>query len=1075
MTIHQTEVSRSKHVFKKSTLAVCIAALTAAHAYGQETATTEEPTALEEVVVYGIKQSLQNAQDIKRDAATVKDVVTASDIGALPDKSVVEAIQRVPGVAIERFASSEDPDHFSVEGSGAVVRGLNRVRSEFNGRDTFSATRTAGLNFSDVPAELMGSVEVVKNVTADMIEGGIAGTINLITRKPFDADGMQAGGTVKYTYGNMIDEWNPDISGIFSNRWDTDIGEFGFLVNASISTFAARSEGVQLFNWFERGTRGYVLDESGNPIPECPAWAAGTCVDSNDDGVADQYPWGETLPFVVDNSLGVGRPLAGADQTYFMPGGVSIRTQDNERDRTGFATSLQWESPNESVLVTAEFIRSDSELAWNERFIEVVDEPFDPVTWSRAGFQPDGLPEGETRSSFETSFDQNGWFTHGIISNLPYATGTRLREETSTINDYSLNVAYTPTDNLTITSDLQYIKADATINDFTIHGMTTGADDSNYFPDVYVDVRGGDMPYVEFLTPADRPDSFSSPAHTILRSAMDQVSDNEGDSLAFATDVEYEFDGGWVRSVKGGFRLSDKTQERKETDYNWGNISQEWADNRETFKDNPGFGEQYTFGHDFGDGSMGGERTFWFADDRWLTEKQRFFDAIMTPDETGETPESGDTIHAQGGADMWYPLTDPRRNLGGPENNPIAGTPFLPSEIFEINEKRNALYGMISFENEDLPVGVRGNFGLRYVEYELESAGSFVVNPVGAEYLDSGNWASGMVEIPEGDLAALQASSVSRETKSSDFSKVLPSFNLSVEVTEDVIIRFAASQTLWLPDLENARYNFVVTKDVLVDELRPEAEGNDYGNYEGFNYRASDVGNPLLKPEVSLNLDLTAEWYFADVGSLTFSLFNKDIEDIHRRVAISSSYNDEAFFYSTTANAGDATIKGFEIAYQQTFDFLPEPFNGLGMQANYTYIDGEQTSNSVAAGEDSDQSFRWFDDLPLEGLSEDTANLVLFYENDRFSTRFAYNWRSEYLLNSRDVITYSPIYNMEGGQLDFSFRYNVTDSIKVGIEANNLLDEITETQIQFNQAGILTPRSYFINDRRFSLVVSAAL
>ncbi len=91
------------------------------------------------IVVSGIRQSLANAQNIKRDSDTVVDAITAEDIGALPDRSVTEALQRVPGIAINRFAGSNDPDHFSVEGSGVVVRGLNFVRSEFNGRTAFAA------------------------------------------------------------------------------------------------------------------------------------------------------------------------------------------------------------------------------------------------------------------------------------------------------------------------------------------------------------------------------------------------------------------------------------------------------------------------------------------------------------------------------------------------------------------------------------------------------------------------------------------------------------------------------------------------------------------------------------------------------------------------------------------------------------------------------------------------------------------------------------------------------------------------------------------------------------------------
>src|SRR5919205_448701 len=157
-----------------------------------DAATPEAPD--DAIVVTGIRQSLQNSQNIKRNADTVVDAITAQDIGALPDRSVTEALQRVPGVSINRFAGSSDPDHFSVEGSGVVVRGLTFVRSEFDGRDTFSTgVYGQAINFQDVPAELLGSVEIYKNSTAEMIEGGLSGTVNLNTRVPFDNKGFHLG------------------------------------------------------------------------------------------------------------------------------------------------------------------------------------------------------------------------------------------------------------------------------------------------------------------------------------------------------------------------------------------------------------------------------------------------------------------------------------------------------------------------------------------------------------------------------------------------------------------------------------------------------------------------------------------------------------------------------------------------------------------------------------------------------------------------------------------------------------------------------------------------------------------
>src|SRR5690606_28291278 len=192
-------------------------------------------------------------QDLKRYADTVKDVITATDIGALPDKSVTEALQRVPGVTIERFASSSDPKHYADEGTGVLVRGLDRVRSEINGRDAFSANPWGGLSYEDFPAELLGAVEVVKNQTADLTAGGIAGTVNLITRKPLDSDEQILAFTAKANYGDFREEATPSFSGLFSDHWETDIGKIGFLVAGSGSEYKTRGDGVGVANYYSRG------------------------------------------------------------------------------------------------------------------------------------------------------------------------------------------------------------------------------------------------------------------------------------------------------------------------------------------------------------------------------------------------------------------------------------------------------------------------------------------------------------------------------------------------------------------------------------------------------------------------------------------------------------------------------------------------------------------------------------------------------------------------------------------------------------------------------------------------------
>src|SRR5262245_66696799 len=110
-----------------------------------------------------MRASIESAQNIKLTSDTFVDSITAQDIGAFPDKSVAEALQRVPGITVSRLQSSDDSNHFSAEPASVLIRGLTFVRTEFNGRDSFSADGYRGLNFNDIPPELMLGLDTYKN------------------------------------------------------------------------------------------------------------------------------------------------------------------------------------------------------------------------------------------------------------------------------------------------------------------------------------------------------------------------------------------------------------------------------------------------------------------------------------------------------------------------------------------------------------------------------------------------------------------------------------------------------------------------------------------------------------------------------------------------------------------------------------------------------------------------------------------------------------------------------------------------------------------------------------------------
>ena len=170
---------------------------------------TKDDSDIEEIIVVGVKQAIATSQNIKKEAATFVDSITATDIGAFPDKSASDALQRVPGITVNRLQSNDDSTHPSGEPTNILIRGLPQVRTEFNGRDTFTADSGRGLNFNDISPELLSRADAYKNQTAAMIEGGIAGTVDLRTRLPFDQEGHVLVGSFQGDFGSLSNQLTP--------------------------------------------------------------------------------------------------------------------------------------------------------------------------------------------------------------------------------------------------------------------------------------------------------------------------------------------------------------------------------------------------------------------------------------------------------------------------------------------------------------------------------------------------------------------------------------------------------------------------------------------------------------------------------------------------------------------------------------------------------------------------------------------------------------------------------------------------------------------------------------------------
>jgi TonB-dependent receptor len=211
-------------------------------------ANTDASTQEGDIIVTGVRRSVESALAVKRDSIQVTDSIVAEDIGKLPDNSVTEALQRVTGVQIARTAG---------EGSGTLVRGLPNIVTTLNGRNIFTTTGR-GIALQDIPADLLKQVDVYKTAVPENITGGIAGGINVALRRPFDLPEFAVSANARMVYSEQSGKADPILSGLLSKTWEGDAGKFGAMIAVS---HQARS--FQENNTFN-GTYDLVGDPGGS-------------------------------------------------------------------------------------------------------------------------------------------------------------------------------------------------------------------------------------------------------------------------------------------------------------------------------------------------------------------------------------------------------------------------------------------------------------------------------------------------------------------------------------------------------------------------------------------------------------------------------------------------------------------------------------------------------------------------------------------------------------------------------------------------------------------------------------------
>ncbi|HET7809323.1 MAG TPA: TonB-dependent receptor [Steroidobacteraceae bacterium] len=323
---------------------------------------------------------------------------------------------------------------------------------------------------------------------------------------------------------------------------------------------------------------------------------------------------------------------------------------------------------------------------------------------------------------------------------------------------------------------------------------------------------------------------------------------------------------------------------------------------------------------------------------------------------------------------------------------------------WKVTEKNFAAYAQANIGGDKWS----GNFGLRYVDIDQEiNSYQAVSDPANA------------------DVSSLFGNWIYQDTSNQD-SRVLPTVNVKVDIADDVVMRFAASQTMTLPDFST---------------LGASSWGSDLNKTGG-------GGNPNLKPVLSTNFDANIEWYFMPRGLVSFGVFAMDLNDYiafgteHRQLYSELTNQLEDYLVSVPINA-DAKVKGYEIAYEQPIG------DSFGFNVNYTFSDGESFHT-------------WADDSNnLLGNSQDTVNVGAYFENQVFSARVNYSYRSAFLIGLSGA---NPYYQDNYETVGLSLMYKASDWLNISLDALNLNDP-TLTYYQSSTA----PTSFYANGRQFYL------
>jgi iron complex outermembrane receptor protein len=1034
----------------------------------------------EEIVVTGFRASLQNALSQKRRSDQIIDAITAEDIADFPDANLAESIQRLPGVSIDRDNG---------EGRSITVRGLGGdfQMTRLNGADALAvaggsssdagANRTRGFDFNTFASELFSNIKVTKTTAAVNDEGSLGAIIDLTTGRPLAYKDNRILVGAEGEYRENGGTWNPRLTGLISHRFSDSFG-----VLASV----AYQEQSQQIDRYSRsiGQFEYLYRNSQLPGVDPPTF-----------GFARPGGTGPTF-----GSNPAAYALLGP--TTIIPALPSINRQDLSYDRLGATATAQWR-PTDRTEVILDGVysryRQDSTVngitpialnrnfptgtgGANPRFLRTGTAGVRPLRNANGSINANGRSDrigsvnpttgAVTAGLFPTcriEFDECGQSSGSLIAGTLNSYNPRNLDVFDYYN-WSGSPGFIPsTDNLA-----GFVPLLGRTNTKVREANVNAAGQADYLllDDVdwrsSADAQFGKTNFYQGTLNLTHEFSDSLSAEATIGYSRSEFRSTgllaEFNSLDRDNYVFDERGDGVMPVFNPGFDPSDPQQ--------WTLVKGLSAIRYFNARVNNEFRvARLNFAYEVDD-----TMTI-----RWGgTFKQFDFDSNQVR-RSQDIEAINPTLQEAG-----LQITDLGRSIGFGKGLTVSdGTPtgmFVPdldSFVREFGIDCNCVNEWGDFRA--VPDG-RQNNAVRERDISAFFQLDFEVDLFGRPLRGNAGVRAARTEVVgRGRVGATDGTEGIPVEARNTYWDYLPSMNANWEVSDNFLIRFAASQTISRPQLGSLTPGTTSFPN-LTGAL------NSAGNAP-----AITVGNPYLSPFRSANFDLSFERYFGRSGLLGVALFYKKLESFPQQIATElplQAVFEPAIYEQLVAqftnptfreyvegggvfavrqfrDAPGGTIKGIEVNAQSDFGFLGDAFNNFGITANYTHIESELTylTNTVLStrrDQTTGTAENTFATAPFLNTSPDAFNATFYYEDEKFSARVSAAYRERYVnrfplaagtcspgtTTNAGAACNSPVIGDFGFtentlNIDFATSYNLTDWIRLTFEARNLTNETT--------------------------------